>query len=349
MSSTYTSNPTATQAPGPQPGPGVLPAISLPSDGDPDSAATFSQALKEPIDWCGYLNQQAIAAIFGDGADGAATLDGTNTVSWAAKSGSTYTMTRDARLASLTVTGPSVVLVTSGYRLLVKGTLATVGGASINNDGGAASGSTAGTGALAGSLLGGANGGAGGNPTGSNGTSSTNSGGGAGGNAGTGGTPGTGGTATAPTASLGNIGSLCPFIPGFVVGISAGSAVWTAVSGGAGGGGGGNGSGGIFGGGGGGGAGVMDVRARVLNLATAGDIHCNGGKGGDAQVGGTAGGGGGGGGGGFLCLAYGSAILGSGSFSAATNCAGGAGGALYGTGTAGSPGSNGVLVNLLAS
>jgi hypothetical protein len=88
----------------------------------------------------------------------------------------------------------------------------------------------------------------------------------------------------------------------------------------------------------------------VLNAA--GDLHANGGTGGNAVPSGSNGnGGGGGGGGGVFIVAYASKALAAGgtpTFSGAVNCAGGAGGTGAGTGgTAGNTGASGQVIELL--
>jgi len=55
MPTTYTGNPTATQAPGPQPRAGQLPAASLPVDGEAANAASIAQAHKEAMDYIAWL------------------------------------------------------------------------------------------------------------------------------------------------------------------------------------------------------------------------------------------------------------------------------------------------------
>lgn len=55
MPSNYTGSPTATQAPGPQPIPGAIPIAALPADGDPENAASVSQAFKEAMDFIAWL------------------------------------------------------------------------------------------------------------------------------------------------------------------------------------------------------------------------------------------------------------------------------------------------------
>jgi hypothetical protein len=66
MPATYTADPTATQAPGPAPGPRAVPKSALPVDGDPPNSATFAQAYKEPVDHIAWLNDPyAISAQWG--------------------------------------------------------------------------------------------------------------------------------------------------------------------------------------------------------------------------------------------------------------------------------------------
>ncbi|OQB18149.1 MAG: hypothetical protein BWY14_00995 [Parcubacteria group bacterium ADurb.Bin192] len=71
--------------------------------------------------------------IFGSGIDGTATLDGSATVGWASKSGSVYTLTKDAFLDTLTI-NVGVTLKTGGYRLFVKNTLTNNGAIHWNGE-----------------------------------------------------------------------------------------------------------------------------------------------------------------------------------------------------------------------
>lgn len=54
----YTGIPSATQAPGAAPGSGVAPVLSLPSDGDVNSAASVAQAFKECADYIAYIQSK---------------------------------------------------------------------------------------------------------------------------------------------------------------------------------------------------------------------------------------------------------------------------------------------------
>lgn len=303
--------------------------------------------------WITYLDSIAGWWLFGDGSDGAVTLDGTAAApSGMTKAGSTYTLTRDFFATNLTVTGASTKLVTAGFRLYCNGTLTCASGAAIANDGSTAVGgnvTTAGNGAPQGSLGAGRNGGTGGaiNTVGSAGTNATASYGGAGGAGGAGsGGSGAGGTSTAPTASTSRPNALGGMFDG--LGIDANTLGNVLFQGGAGGGGGG-GSITNTGTGGGGGGGVMIIFARLIVLNSTGDIHVAGGGGGGTNLDSGCGGGGGGG---LLILVYASAVLASGAapaFSAATNCPGGAGGMSLGGGSNGTTGSNGQLFSHVLS
>jgi len=71
--------------------------------------------------WLDYYNQGA-DTVYGTGADGDATLDGTTTVLSMVPSSSVYSMTTDLYFNDLTL-GNSVRLSPNGYRIFVKGTL----------------------------------------------------------------------------------------------------------------------------------------------------------------------------------------------------------------------------------
>ena len=75
--------------------------------------------------WNAYYNE-AVDSVYGTGADGDATLDGTTTVLSMAPSSSVYSMTTDLYFNDLTINA-SVRLAPNGYRIFVKGTLKFVG------------------------------------------------------------------------------------------------------------------------------------------------------------------------------------------------------------------------------
>jgi hypothetical protein len=298
---------------------------------------------------------QSGGLIYGDGSDGIITLDGTVAAPIGmTKVGTVYTLTRDFFADTLTVTGATTQLKLGGFRLFVRNTLTTSGGASVNSDGTAGSTNVGGTAPAAGTVHASASqaGATASNTSDSVGIAAaavTNSFGGAGGAGGAVSLPnpragGVGGTVAVPTGN----GSLrlvsVPHL-GYFVALAAGAVSHTPYVGGGGGGGGAAGTAaGTSSGGGGAGAGVAIICARVLNLASVGDIRANGGAGAAATVSGGQQGGGGGGGGGVLILIYASSNLTG--FSAATNAAGGAGGASAGGGGAGVAGSSGTCLAL---
>lgn len=321
MATPYPGNPTATEAPSPAPSQGAIPIVNIPQDTIDDvNAASVSQAMKVPADFIAWIMTRGFHSIFGDGKDGDVTIS------------TTVTLARDMFYNNLTVSAGGI-LNTAGFRIFVKNTLTTSGGGKIQFIGNTGTNGPGGAGAAAiadGSIAGSA---AGGNNA-TNGTNVTNAFGGAGGGGGTGtsGSPGSGGTVTAPAATLGDIRSA--LILGHLIG---GGAMALARAGA-----GGGGSNGASGAGGGGGGGFIAIAARVLNLASAGDISAAGGVGGAGTSGGA--GGGGGGGGGVLQIVYTSknAVT----FSAATNCPGGAGGAFNAPGITGTVGSNGTVIEV---
>ena len=75
--------------------------------------------------WNAYYNE-AVDSVYGTGADGDATLDGTTTVLSMAPSASVYSMTQDMYFNDLTINA-SVRLAPNGYRIFVKGTLKLLG------------------------------------------------------------------------------------------------------------------------------------------------------------------------------------------------------------------------------
>lgn len=75
--------------------------------------------------WNAYYNE-GVDSVYGTGADGDATLDGTTTVLSMAPSSSVYSMTQDMYFNDLTINA-SVRLAPNGYRIFVKGTLKLLG------------------------------------------------------------------------------------------------------------------------------------------------------------------------------------------------------------------------------
>jgi hypothetical protein len=276
---------------------------------------------------------------FGDGSDGSATLDGsTNYSSWSSRSGSVYTLTRDAYLATLTVNS-GVTLKLGGYRLLAttgitcNGTIEHSGAtaASVNGASGLASNTVplSRVGSDGGTTTGTASAG-----------ESFNAAGGTGGNGGTGssGAGGTSGTWLGAAGLGSNRQALAdPFTHGTFAGYYA-SGKSNARAGQGGSGGGGNGS--FRGGGGGGGGGWVFIYCS--SITGSGTIEARGGNG-YSPVGNTNCGGGGGGGGGVIVIFTKGPTIGP-----STNVAGGSGAAGVGTGTSGTNGGPGrvFIVNL---
>jgi hypothetical protein len=314
-------------------------------------AATFNRIQDSIV--AGWQSGGALL-FFGDGSDGVVTLDGSVAApSGMSKASTIYSLTRDFFADTLTVTGATTQLKLNGFRLFVRNTLTTVGGASVNADGVAASTNVGGTAPAAGTVHASANqaGATANNTADSVGVAAaavTNSFGGAGGAGGVVSSPnpragGAGGTVAVPTGN----GSLrlvsMPHL-GYFVSLAAGAVSHTPYVGGGGGGGGAAGApAGTVSGGGGAGGGVAIVCARVLSLANVTDIRANGGAG-AAATGGGQNGGGGGGGGGVLVLIYASSNQTT--FSAANNAAPGAGGAGVGGGGTGVAGSAGTCLAL---
>lgn len=71
--------------------------------------------------WAAYYNE-GVDSVYGTGADGDRTLDGSTTILGMAPSASVYTMTRDLYFNDLTI-NTSCRLQPNGYRVFVKGTL----------------------------------------------------------------------------------------------------------------------------------------------------------------------------------------------------------------------------------
>ncbi|HEX7963201.1 MAG TPA: glycosyl hydrolase family 28-related protein [Candidatus Saccharimonadales bacterium] len=252
---------------------------------------------------------------FGDGSDGAAALDGTTTVQWASLAGSTYTMTRDALVTSLTISS-GITLRCSSFRLYSTGTITNSG--TIDANGNDATGSVATPATTQSALGGGQLGGAGNTAAGSQG----NIGGfgvgrgGAGGN----GAAGAGGAQQSPRSSVNWMLRNAQACLSGAVGFAAATFVVSGGSGGSGGGGDGTNKGGA---GGSGGALIIIFARTFINT---GVLTARGGNGFAPTVG-NCGGGGGGGGGAVLVYSVNPVIN-----SGVLNLAGGLGAAGCGTG-----------------
>lgn len=278
---------------------------------------------------------------YGDGSDGAVTLDGTNTYSFLGKSGLTYWLTRDVYLSSLTIAAGVTLQLGGGatgtFRLYCSGTASIAATAFITvSPNTAASGATGGSNGVASSVVVGAagpNGTTGGGVAGNSVAGANGGFGGKGGNASAGATvSGTNGVATMPTgASLPRALPFAAEMSYLVAGVKAYFPGGASGSPGAGDG---------TNAGGGAGAGGNPLWMSVQNLVNNGTIRSSGGSG-AAGTGGNAGGGGGGQGGPII-LIYGS-YSGSGSITSV----GGNGGAAAGTGTAGASGGAGWIVKLV--
>lgn len=257
-------------------------------------------------------------AIYGDGHDGAAVLDGVNTFPWASLSGSTYTLLRDIYLTTLQV-NVSIILVTASYRIFCNTSLTNDG--TIHNNGANAPSNIAGAGNPDGFYLVG-NAGGGGVASG------------AAANAGADGSGGGNGSILGGFGGRGAAGwvSAITHLPGEGINSTVGNVFPTLANGGInlrtrletfinkynnplstsliqmmGGTGGGGGSKSAVGtscaSGGGGGAGGLALLCALL-ITNTGTISCNGGNGANATGTGANAGGGGGGGGGVLFLVY---------------------------------------------
>lgn len=249
--------------------------------------------------------QGILSCVTGDGSDGDAVLDGTNTYAgFLSKSGSTYTALRDLYIDDLSITTASTLKM-AGYRLYVRGTLTVNASCFLSNDGtdggigqGTGTPSTAGAAGPIGSVLGGGIGGTGpaGAAAGNAGTATTASLGGAGGAGGAKGANagGIGGTVTAPSAALGGARHFTSVTMGYLTGNNAGTATLTGLRGGGGGGGAGCDNVNASGGAGGGGGGLLPIAC--FQLVNNGSISADGGDGGAGGPGNQPGGGGGGGG-----------------------------------------------------
>jgi hypothetical protein len=264
-------------------------------------------------------------AVFGDGTDGSATLDGSTTYNnWSSLAGSTYTMTRDVYCTSLTIDN-GVTLNTSFWRIFCQGTVTNNGTITGTGNAGGANGAAGAK--VTNTSLGSAAGAAGNTGAGGSGTQGC-----IGGNAGAGGT-GASGAAGAAGGVITTVPTAYMHEPFYALsGIFAFNTLVNPLSGG-GGGGGGGGDGTNKGGGGGGGAPCIVIFAHAMT--NAGAITTVGGAGGTPATGNCGGGGGGGGGAIFIYTLTAWTNTGT------TSISGGAGGSGVGTGAAGTSGSAG--------
>ena len=88
-----------------------------------------------------------IMPVYGDGADGAVTFNGSSTYDFATYSSTTYTLTRDV-WATTVVVSSGYTVITAGYRIFAKTSINVAG--TIHNNGSNGSGTTAGAGGLGG-------------------------------------------------------------------------------------------------------------------------------------------------------------------------------------------------------
>jgi hypothetical protein len=275
---------------------------------------------------------QNYAGLFGDGTDGAVTLDGTTTVSWATLSGGNYTMTRNPMLTRLTINS-GVTLNTAGWLIFCRGTVTNNG--TISAVGGNASGSTAGTGPWTTNapLIGNAG------ASGSTGAGTAGSSSGARIGVGTSGGGGAGVSAGGASGAARGSTSMSQYRPPFsalsVLSWSNGGPLQPSGACGAGAGGG---DGTNAGGGGGGGGGIIVIYAWVLT--NNGTMTVAGGNGGTPAAGNAGGGGGGGGG---VILAYTLSAWTAGTLT----LSGGSAGTGIGTGVSGTAGTSGTSLNVI--
>lgn len=338
----------------------VLSKVAVGSDG---TALVADSSQSSGVNWSASLGA------FGGGIDGVADFNGVNTFSFANLVGSTYTITRDIYLTTLTIEN-SIILVTDGYRVFANvaqgsGTISFGNGANGGNassTGGITGGAGgASTGSGVGRTRAGENGvtsaynGSGGTGDGNNNAAnpataaclgSVGSNGGVGGNSSghTGGTAGGAGAITVPFTKFGTIKTLVALLldqksdltltllnaQGSAAGGGGGScSQGTAVSGG--------------GGGGGASGGILLLCFNHWNgsfIIKA--IGGNGGTGGSGAIDVNAGGGGGGAGGngGIAVVLYGSKTW-TGSYTLTAGTGGSGGSGTGGGGTAGVSGSSG--------
>ncbi len=316
-------------------------------------AEGFNAGYGLPIEWLNYmLNNHgswinyldtASGPIWGDGSDGAQTLDGAATILGMAPVANVYTMTRDLCFTDLTI-NTGITLKSAGFRIYGTGTLTMSGTAKITCNG-ANGGAGTGFGGGHSGILGAAAGGDGAAPDGAHGAgvavTLTAAIGTAGGTGGTGDSGGGGSsTRTAPTPIQGSVHLLLALTTGMLSGASG----ITVLQGGAGGGsGGGDVGAGLDGGYGGGGGGVILIVFRSIALANTSQLEAKGGNGTNGAGGGTGQGGGGGGGAGAIIFVYHVVVSGT---TPVTVFTGGTHGNGAGTGTNGTNGTDGSASNL---
>lgn len=298
---------------------------------------------------------------FGDGSDGAVTLDGsTDYNSFSSRSGSVYTLTRDLYATNLTLNS-GVTLNPAGFTYYVSGTMSGSGKIQWNgNNGSNASGASGGAGGTAVSsgkfanLAGGsgANANQGSGSSGTAGTSSTSS---IGVSGVAGGSPngGSSGGAAGTVSKVLKVGTMAfPTLYGLDISLTGTTAAWRSSAGGGGGGSGNGYSGNSANGGAGGGGGASGgINHGVVNVwAGTFTIELIGGNGGngsnhDTTFTGSAygGSGGSGGSGGVSVMIYGTKTW-TGSYTLTGGTGGSAGGGTGpgGNGNAGSTGTTGV-------
>lgn len=292
------------------------------------------------------------ASLLSDGSDGPLVFDGTSTVLGMVPVSGVYTLTRNIRPTTLSVS-TGVTIKTAGYGVFCSKPIALIGTAVISADGAAAVGATQGAGTSAAFLPGTIAGGAGGSAsyggpgsgqpsTRAPGTDTTTTFlGGTGGRCGFG-TPG-GLGAGGGTVSLQGGFSDIRVLPSALSGRAQDTNQWACGSGG------GGGRGGATQAAGAGGAGGGYCLVTAPSFSGTGTVSAKGGNGG-AGVSGSDGGGGGGGGGGVVVVVTGDGTL------PTISVAGGTGGAAGGTpanaggtndgGVVGSAGMPGLVITL---
>jgi hypothetical protein len=298
------------------------------NNGASGAAGTALQNLVLPLD---PVTGNPFSWVYGDGADGVCTLDGTATFPFATLSGSTYILTRDAFLADGSKINSGVTVIgginnpgvsgqgSQGFRLFCKGQLTNAGLIHANGMAGAGStavspGTTTPTGTINSPCRAG-------NGAVAAGVAGFSNGGGQGGGLGGGGGLGSSAAATANcTGGPGSAGvtTSIPRTAQAVIGSAMLAGAWTMFGlGGSGGGGTADGTNTAACGG----QGAGPILIAAVTFINNGVVQSIGGNGGTQSVG-TCGGGGGGGGGMILLITT-TFVTGSGSISAA----GGSGGA----------------------